>query len=145
MFNIALSRNIKLFILALGTVLFASQMLLMSRASAYTNWTPVFDQNGSVSLVCKTYQTSGFGPLWRITIAALSSPGTTASTSVTVYRGGPIASNAVTATNGQWKQVYTYASIIHGDTISAYGSNGTGASGYWGPINPSSSFLKTCA
>jgi hypothetical protein len=69
-----------------------------------------------VNLICKTYQTGGYGPVWKLSIVSASNPGKTISVQVWVMRGSSQVSHvAASGWNGSWGVTTTYASIILGD------------------------------
>lgn len=129
MYQVYKLRKIKLTFILTGLALVASQLMFVGRTSAYSGWSTVYDYGGSVALVCKTSLQSGYGPVWRVTVAALSSPGTTTSNLVRIYRNGlQTGEILVTAQNGQWNLGYIYGSQVFNDSIWAMGGNGGSAS-----------------
>lgn len=69
-----------------------------------------------VNLMCKTYQTGGYGPVWKLTIVSASNPGKTISAQVWVMRGSSLVNYvAASGRDGSWGVQTTYASIYWND------------------------------
>ncbi|MFI5429942.1 hypothetical protein ACHMWU_28210 [Aeromicrobium sp. UC242_57] len=120
-------------------------------AQAATGWTTILSQDGSHVLACKRAVTGPFGPLWEITLGALTAPGYGASGSATVLRSGKqVAKTSVSARDGQWNFTTIHASRLLPDKVDFTGGfsvtsiPGSGGGGSTGPKNPAT-YLATCA
>jgi hypothetical protein len=84
-------------------------------------------------LACKTAETGGYGPVWRITLVFATSPGYQGAAEFRVWRNGqPVQYVPLVAGNGAWDVKVTYASRYYDDYwganwgASPYGQNGVG-------------------
>lgn len=96
-------------------------------AAAAPGWTNVIDHSGQgVVGLCKTaIDSSAYGPLWRVKIAALSGRGHTASGTFTIRRNGVVVNTgSAYARDGQWVVTETYASRWYKDTIEGTAGSG---------------------
>lgn len=120
-------------------------------AQAATGWTDIISYPGSYAvLACKRAVSGPFGPLWEITLGALTAPGYGAAGSATVLRSGKqVAKTSVTARDGQWHFTTIHASRLLPDKVDFSGGfsvtsiPGSGGGGSTGPKNPAT-YLATC-
>lgn len=127
-----------LFIVVSLLMMASSLFLYQGRSHAIAGWTTLHSSAAGLTLVCKKYVNSGYGPLWQVKAATLSNApsGSLTYTYIdfvgSIQRPGTghvasIYSGAVT--NGQWDTGQAYASQILGDylyyeTMHIYSQNG---------------------
>ncbi len=115
-----------LFIVVSLLMMASSLLIYQSKTSAIAGWTTLNDSHAGLTLICKKYVNSGFGPLWDVRVALLSNSPTSSVTYTSVrfnssiYRPGVGSVGQLTAgpaDNGQWKSGQAYASQIHNDYL----------------------------
>ena len=112
--------------------------------AAHAGWTEfgfAWWSTGGTSyfLGCKTYETGGYGPVYKTTIVGVNQTTTGKTLRMQVYRNGsqPVASGAVWVPAGSFRPLTLYASIYFNDTVNAqlYNAANTQAASS-GPRNP---------
>jgi hypothetical protein len=94
---------------------------LLLAAPAHAAWTTVQQVGSSVLLACKTPESGGYGPVWKITLVLANSQAhERGGATVDVRRGGALVSRTQMNTwaPGQWDVKTTYASRWFTDRLS---------------------------
>jgi hypothetical protein len=94
-------------------------MLVAGLQPANAAWTDLgFVGSGPVQyLACKTPETGGYGPVWKLTLVLATSPGWSSSATFVVNRGGStVATVNLSAGEGSWDVQTVYASRVFNDT-----------------------------
>lgn len=108
-------RRLRRLLLAVLAVVGITVASAAPAGAATTNISTIPAQYG-VNLMCKTYQDSGFGPLWQLSILSASHVGKRISVQVWVQRGPSLVSYvSANGANGSWGTATTFASIILND------------------------------
>ena len=110
--------------------------------AAHAGWTEfgyTWWSNGtSYFLGCKTYESGGYGPVYKTTIVGVNQTTTGQTMRMQVYRYGSqlVASGSVWVPAGSYRPLTLYASIYFNDTVNAQLYNAAGHAASSGPRNP---------
>lgn len=125
----------------------AGALVIGTATPANAAWTRFTGTSGvAIVLACKTAISSEYGPLWRVTLVAATTPGTTAGVTFNVVRGQQVVSTTrAEARDGAWDVKTAYASILLGDTYTGVAGTGlTTGEGKGGPIEGTFDTIANC-
>ncbi len=100
----------------------------------YTGWS-----NGtSYFLGCKTYESGGYGPVYKTTMVGVNQTSTGKTMRMQVYRHGNqlVSSGSVWVPANSFRPLTLYTSIIFNDTVNAQLYNSAGHHASTGPRDP---------
>ena len=100
----------------------------------YTGWSP----GTTYFLGCQTYESGGYGPVYKTTIVGVNQTTTGKTMRMQVYRHGNqlVSSGSVWVPANSYRPLTLYASIIFNDTVNAQLYNAAGHHASTGPRNP---------
>ena len=100
----------------------------------YTGWSP----GTTYFLGCKTYESGGYGPVYKTTIVGVNETTTGKTMRMQVYRHGNqlVSSGSVWVPANSYRPLTLYTSIIFNDTVNAQLYNAAGHHASTGPRNP---------
>ena len=126
----AVLRRTHILIAATGALLVA--LLALTATSAQAAWTLLGQSGSSVKyLVCKTPETGGYGPVWKITLVMATSPDYSGRATFIVQRGADrVQTVRLYAEQGGWDVKTTYASRYFNDTWDTNFGAGQISTGY---------------
>ncbi len=107
-------------------------LLMLTATSASAAWTSLGSSGDRVAyLVCKTPETGGYGPVWKITLVMATTPDYSGSATFIVNRGSSrVQTVYLSARNGAWDVKTTYASRYWADTWDTRFGAGQISTGY---------------
>ena len=100
----------------------------------YTGW----PDGTTYFLGCKTYESGGYGPVYKTTMVGVNTTTTGKTMRMQVYRHGNqlVSSGSVWVPANSYRPLTLYASIIFNDTVNAQLYNAAGHHASTGPRNP---------
>jgi hypothetical protein len=116
---------------ATGSIL--SLVLVVGLQPASAAWRELgYDGSGPVRyLACKTAETGGYGPVWKLTLVLATTPNYSSSATFVVQRGASnVATVNLSASNGAWDVKTVYASRYFNDTWDTKWGAGQISTGY---------------
>ena len=132
---------------ALASIVTSGVVLVSTAMPANAAFTTYAGRSGTaIVLGCKKPISSGYGPLWEITLVAATTPGTSAGMWFEVWRGNSLVQHVdLSARDGAWDVKTTWASRILGDTYTGVAGTGlTSGEGAGGAIGGPFSTMAYC-
>jgi hypothetical protein len=107
--------------------------------AGWTNLGTTWWSNGTTYFLgCKTYESGGYGPVYRTTIVGVNQTTTGKRMRMQVRRHGSqlVSSGSVWVPADSYRPLTLYTSIIFNDTVNAQLYNAAGDHASTGPLNP---------